>query len=298
MTNTELTDAKAKTSFIKETYGIDDLLSIMAQLRNPDGGCPWDLKQDFKSISSYTIEEAYEVVDAIDRADKDDLCDELGDLLFQVVYYAQMATEEESFQFQDVIQAICEKLIRRHPHVFGTDDLKSDLEIKGMWERIKQEEKSLKAVNETASPSSILDDVPVGLPALSRAIKLQKKAAKVGFDWPDASFVFAKIEEELGEVKEAFDEAEHLKTGDGIHPKSQTKLNEEIGDLLFVITNLARHMNIDPEHAARSANNKFCQRFSHIEKELKARGLSLDEASLEEMDALWDEAKHREKQSG
>ncbi len=298
MTKTDLTDANATNSFIKDTYGIDDLLSIMAQLRNPDGGCPWDLKQDFKSISSYTIEEAYEVVDAIDRLDKDDLCDELGDLLFQVVYYAQMASEEDSFEFNDVIQAICEKLIRRHPHVFGNDDLKSDLEIKGMWERIKQEEKSLKSLSKTASPSSILNDVPVGLPALSRAVKLQKKAAKVGFDWPDASFVFAKIEEELGEVKEAFDEAALLKTDDGLPSKAKDKLNEEIGDLLFVISNLARHMNIDPEHAARSANNKFCSRFSHIEKEIKARGLSLDDASLEEMDALWDEAKHREKLSG
>ncbi|MGH1405227.1 MAG: nucleoside triphosphate pyrophosphohydrolase [Rhodomicrobiaceae bacterium] len=281
-------------SFIKETYELEDLLAIMAQLRNPDGGCPWDLKQDFKSISSYTIEEAYEVVDAIDRGDKDDLCDELGDLLFQVVYYAQMASEEESFEFQHVIQAICEKLVRRHPHVFGDDDLKSDLEIKGMWERIKLQEKSLKGGKISGAPSSILDDVPVGLPALSRAVKLQNKAAKVGFDWPDASFVFDKIEEELNEVKEAFDEAQKDKTDAGLSTKSQEKLTEEIGDLLFVITNLARHLNIDPEHAARSANNKFCSRFFYIEKELQARGVSFDDASLEEMDALWDEAKLHE----
>ncbi len=284
----------SKQSYIKETYELDDLLAIMAQLRNPDGGCPWDLKQDFKSISSYTIEEAYEVVDAIDRGDKDDLCDELGDLLFQVVYYAQMASEEESFEFQHVIQAICEKLVRRHPHVFGDDDLKSDLEIKGMWERIKLQEKSLKAAKTDASPSSLLDDVPVGLPALSRAVKLQNKAAKVGFDWPDASFVFEKIEEEFNEVKEAFDDAQKDKTCDGLSAKSQAKLNEEIGDLLFVITNLARHLKIDPEHAARHANNKFCSRFSYIEKELNARGVSIDDASLEEMDALWDEAKIHE----
>lgn len=289
-----MNNTDTKHSFIKETYELEDLLAIMAQLRNPDGGCPWDLKQNFKSISSYTIEEAYEVVDAIDRGDKDDLCDELGDLLFQVVYYAQMATEEESFEFQHVIQAICEKLVRRHPHVFGDDDLKSDLEIKGMWERIKLQEKSLKGGKINGAPSSILDDVPVGLPALSRAVKLQNKAAKVGFDWPDASFVFDKIEEELNEVKEAFDEAQKDKTDAGLSTNSQEKLTEEIGDLLFVITNLARHLKIEPEHAARNANNKFCSRFFYIEKELHARGVSFDDASLEEMDALWDEAKLHE----
>lgn len=289
-----MNNTDTKHSFIKETYELEDLLAIMAQLRNPDGGCPWDLKQNFKSISSYTIEEAYEVVDAIDRGDKDDLCDELGDLLFQVVYYAQMASEEESFEFQHVIQAICEKLVRRHPHVFGDDDLKSDLEIKGMWERIKLQEKSLKVDKISGAPSSILDDVPVGLPALSRAVKLQNKAAKVGFDWPDASFVFDKIEEELNEVKEAFDEAQKDKTDAGLSTNSQEKLTEEIGDLLFVITNLARHLKIEPEHAARNANNKFCSRFFYIEKELHARGVSFDDASLEEMDALWDEAKLHE----
>ncbi len=291
MTKTDLNKNEIKQSFIKEDYSIDDLLAIMAQLRNPDGGCPWDLKQDFKSISPYTIEEAYEVIDAIDRGERQDLCEELGDLLFQVVYYAQMASEEESFKFQDVIQAICEKLVRRHPHVFGDDDLKSDLEIKGMWEQIKAEEKSLKGDKISGATSSILDDVPVGLPGLSRAVKLQNKAAKVGFDWPDASFVFDKIEEELNEVREAFDDAQKDKTDAGYSVNSQEKLTEEIGDLLFVITNLARHLNIDPEHAGRHANNKFCSRFSYIEKELHARGVSFDEASLEEMDALWDEAK-------
>jgi len=291
MTKTDLNKNEIKQSFIKQDYTIDDLLAIMAQLRNPDGGCPWDLKQDFKSISPYTIEEAYEVVDAIDRDDKEDLCDELGDLLFQVVYYAQMASEEESFKFQDVIQAICEKLVRRHPHVFGDDDLKSDLEIKGMWERIKTEEKLAKSENIEDVPSSILIDVPIGLPAISRAVKLQNKAAKVGFDWPDVSPVFAKIEEELAEVREAIEDGQKDKTDEGLSQNSQVKLSEEIGDLLFVITNLARHMKIDPEQAARSANHKFCSRFSYIEKELKANGLSLDEASLEEMDALWDEAK-------
>lgn len=294
MTKTDLNKNEIKKSFIKQDYTIDDLLAIMAQLRNPDGGCPWDLKQNFNSISPYTIEEAYEVVDAIDRDDKEDLCDELGDLLFQVVYFAQMASEEESFEFQNVVQAICEKLVRRHPHVFGNDDLKSDLEIKGMWERIKAEEKALKPAKVDVAPSSILDDIPVGLPALSRAVKLQNKAAKVGFDWPDASFVFDKIEEEFNEVKEAFNFSEKDKTIDGLSDSSRVKLTEEIGDLLFVITNLARHLKIDPEHAGRTANNKFCSRFSHIEKELKARDVSFDDASLEEMDALWDEAKTHE----
>lgn len=280
----------------KSRYALADLIAIMEQLRNPTGGCPWDLKQDFKSISPYTIEEAYEVVDAIDRGDRGDLCEELGDLLFQVVYHAQMASEEEAFNFDDVVQAISEKLIRRHPHVFGNDELKSDLEIRGMWERIKQEEKAAKQNSEVESPS-ILDDIPVGLPALSRAVKLQNKAAKFGFDWPDASFVFDKIEEELQEVREAY---EHVKSKgeDDRHVHSshaQENLMEEIGDLMFVITNLARHMKIDPEQAARGANNKFCSRFSYIEQELQKAGRSLDEASLEEMDALWDEAKINER---
>jgi MazG family protein len=280
---------------IKQRYTLDDLIAIMAQLRNPQGGCPWDLKQDFKSISPYTIEEAYEVVDAIDRGDKSDLCEELGDLLFQVVYHAQMASEEKAFVFDDVVQAISEKLVRRHPHVFGDDDLKSDLEIKAMWERIKQEEKSAKESSQVEN-TSILDDIPVGLPALTRAVKLQNKAAKVGFDWPDASFVFDKIEEELQEVHEAYSQArqEGYKKGEDLSSSSREKLTEEIGDLMIVITNLSRHMKIDPEHAVRSANHKFCSRFSYIEQELQDSGRSLDEASLEEMDALWDEAKTKE----
>lgn len=278
---------------IKTRYTLDDLIAIMAQLRNPQGGCPWDLKQDFKSISPYTIEEAYEVVDAIDRGDKNDLCEELGDLLFQVVYHAQMASEEEAFVFDDVVQAISEKLVRRHPHVFGDDDLKSDVEIKVMWDRIKRQEKSAKERSEQAK-ASILDDIPVCLPALTRAVKLQNKAAKVGFDWPDASFVFDKIEEELLEVREAYSQAQQEREEQELSPRSQEKLTEEIGDLMFVITNLARHMKIDPEHAARGANNKFCSRFSYIEQELLNSGRSLDEASLEEMDALWDEAKTKE----
>ena len=272
-------------NLIKQRYRIEDLIAIMAQLRNPDGGCPWDLKQDFKSISPYTIEEAYEVVDAIDREDKTDLCDELGDLLFQVVYHAHMAQENGDFSFDDVVQSISEKLVRRHPHVFGDDELKTDFEIKAMWERIKAEEKTAKTSAETVT-TSILDDVPVGLPALTRAVKLQNKAAKVGFDWPDASFVFEKIEEELREVREAYELVEQQENA-----CSTEKLHEEIGDLLFVITNLARHMKIDPEQAARGANFKFCSRFKYIEDQLQKSGRTLEEARLEEMDALWDEAK-------
>lgn len=275
-----------------QQYNIEDLKNIMAELRSPDGGCPWDLKQDFKSIAPFTIEEAYEVVDAIDRGDSADLCDELGDLLFQVIYHAQLAREDGQFQFDDVIQAICEKLIRRHPHVFGNEVLKSDLEIKGMWEQIKAEEKSAKALNSSVkSSTSLLDDIPIGLPGLTRAVKLQNKAASVGFDWPDVNPVFGKIEEEFCEVKEAYELTKEAVKGKVNCSNAKDHLTEEIGDLLFVITNLARHCKIDPEQAARSANEKFCRRFSYIEKELTARGVSLADANLEEMDALWDEAK-------
>lgn len=275
-----------------QQYNINDLKNIMAKLRSPDSGCPWDLKQDLKSIAPYTIEEAYEVVDAIDRGDSSDLCDELGDLLFQVIYHAQLAREDGQFQFDDVIQAICDKLIRRHPHVFGKEELKTDLEIKGMWERIKAEEKSAKVLKlGVKTMPSLLDDIPIGLPGLTRAVKLQNKAASVGFDWPDVTPVFYKIEEELSEVKEAYELTKEAVTSEVNCSKAKDHLTEEIGDLLFVITNLARHFKIDPEQAARSANEKFCRRFAYIEKQLTARGVSLADANLEEMDALWDEAK-------
>lgn len=271
-----------------ERYGIEDLKGIMAQLRSPEGGCPWDRAKDFKSIAPYTIEEAYEVVDAIDRGDMEDLQDELGDLLFQVIFHAQLASEETVFAFDDVVHTLSEKLIRRHPHVFGDETLASDDEIRGMWERVKGEERLAKASSGQEDAASLLDDVPVAMPALSRAVKLQKQAAKVGFDWPSIGPVMAKIDEELGELKEA------LRDDDG-EPSSQAHIAEELGDLMFVMANLARHLRIDPERAVRDANLKFCRRFNYIERTLIKQERSLDSATLEEMDALWDEAKRLEK---
>ena len=261
-------------------YDIADLKEIMARLRDPEGGCPWDLKQSFESIAPYTLEEAYEVVDAIDKGDMGALVDELGDLLFQVIYHAQLANEQQVFEFDDVVQAISEKMVRRHPHVFGDEALTSDEEIAEMWARVKGEEKQ--AGLPEGVPSSLLDDVPVGLPGLTRAVKLQKKAAKVGFDWPDVGPVLDKIKEELSEF-----EAELGRDGlDG-----QRAREEEFGDLLFVLANLGRHLKIDPEAALRRANGKFIQRFQYIERELTREGKALSEYSLEEMDAKWDEAK-------
>ena len=274
-------------------YGIDELKGIMTRLRAPDGGCPWDQKQDFRSISPYTIEEAYEVVDAIENGDMAALCDELGDLLFQVIYHAEMAREEGRFDFDDVVHAISAKLIRRHPHVFGEETLQSDDEIREMWERVKREEK---AAQSAAHAASLLDGVPVGLPGLTRAVKLQKKASRVGFDWGSVGPVMDKIEEELGELREAMAADEGLQAGASGHSggKAGDKVAEEFGDLLFVMANLARHMRIDPEDAIRQANGKFCRRFAHIETRLDENGTTLEAASLEEMEALWDEAKRRE----
>lgn len=275
-----------------QRYGIEDLKEIMTRLRDPETGCPWDQKQDFKSISPYTIEEAYEVVDAIDQGDRVALCDELGDLLFQVIYHAEMAREEQSFAFDDVVHAISAKLIRRHPHVFGTETLHSDDEIREMWERVKQEEKAGAGVEDGAACPSLLADVPVGLPGLTRALKLQKKAARVGFDWPSTTPVLEKLEEELEELRAEL-QAETLEGTAG--PANKEKIAEEFGDMLFVMANLARHLRIDPEAALRGANEKFCRRFHHIEVELAGASKPLSEASLEEMEALWDEAKALEK---
>lgn len=261
---------------------IDKLLAIMAKLRDPDGGCPWDLEQNYASIAPYTIEEAYEVADAIERGDMDDLKDELGDLLLQVVFHAQMAKEEGRFGFADVVDAICEKMIRRHPHVFGDEGERSAGEVKGRWEEIKAEEKAAKGAKWT----SILDDVPLALPALVRAIKLQNRAARVGFDWPDTSQVIDKLNEEMLEVSE-----ELAKGGDA------DRLEDEMGDLLFVYANLARHLKVDPEAALRRANAKFRRRFGRIEEKLAAAGKRPEDSSLEEMDALWNEAKEEERKS-
>lgn len=270
-------------------YKLDDLLHLMARLRDPQHGCPWDLRQDYASIVPHTLEEAYEVADAIARRDFPQLRDELGDLLFQVVYYSQLGREDGHFDFAQVVDGITRKLVRRHPHVFPDGDLHGPLDlprldeatIKRRWEEIKAEERAEKA----AAPEqlSLLDDVPAALPALSRAAKLQKRAANIGFDWADATPVVAKIQEELDEVREAMANGQ------------AAQVAEEVGDLLFVMVNLARHLQVDAEDALRQANAKFERRFRFIEEALKAQDRSPQEASLEEMDALWDAAKVEEK---
>lgn len=270
-------------------YQLDDLLHLMARLRDPRHGCPWDLRQDYTSIVPHTLEEAYEVADAIAKRDFPQLRDELGDLLFQVVYYSQLGREDGHFDFAQVVDGITRKLVRRHPHVFPDGDLHGPLDlprldeatIKRRWEEIKAEERAEKA----AAPEqlSLLDDVPAALPALSRAAKLQKRAANVGFDWADATPVVAKIQEELDEVREAMANGQ------------AAQVAEEVGDLLFVMVNLARHLQVDAEDALRQANAKFERRFRYIEEALKAQGRTPQEASLEEMDAFWDAAKVEEK---
>lgn len=262
----------------------------MAALRTPVTGCPWDLEQNFKSIAPYTIEEAYEVLDAIERNDMADLRDELGDLLLQVVFHARLAEEQGHFKFGGVVEAITSKLIRRHPHVFGqTRDLSPD-DVKALWGKIKTEEKALKRAQrrELGLPverelSPTLGDVPGNLPALTRAEKLQSKASKVGFDWNNARLVLDKIREETEEIDQA------IEGGD------QANMEEEIGDLLFVVANLARHLKVDPEQALRNANSKFIRRFRYIEDKLQVKGKIPSDATLEEMDALWNEIRAADK---
>ena len=250
---------------------INTLRAIMAALRTPVTGCPWDLEQDFASIAPYTIEEAYEVADAIHSGDRKHLCEELGDLLLQPIYHAQMAAEEGTFTLEDVIEGVNRKMIGRHPHVFGDSSARSAGVAKGFWEAHKAEERVAKG----QVPKHTLDGVPLALPGLTRALKLQAKAAKVGFDWPHVDFVFDKIVEEAAELKSA----------------PMEKRAEEFGDLLFAMANLARHYGIDPEAALRGANSKFERRFDHIEKSLEAAGKSPAQSNLAEMDALWDDAK-------
>ena len=274
---------------MKPSRDLADLIAIMAALRHPETGCPWDIQQDFASIAPYTVEEAHEVADAIQRGDMVDLCDELGDLLLQVAYHARMAEEAGHFAFPDVIEAITTKLIRRHPHVFGDGSAGNPGAVKELWEAIKAEERAEKAARkrEAGLPEpakSLLDGVPPTLPALSRAVKLQKKASTVGFDWNDPRAVLAKLREEIQEVEEAFDK------------KDASAVKDEVGDMLFVIANLARHADIEPETALDGANRKFMRRFAHIEARLAAQGRGFEGASLEEMDALWNEAKGLEKQ--
>lgn len=275
---------------MKPSSDIARLIEIMAALRTPKTGCPWDLEQDFATIAPYTIEEAYEVADAITRGDLDDLRDELGDLLLQVVFHARMAQEQGAFDFGDVVTAITEKLIRRHPHVFGnTRDLTPD-QVKGLWSKIKAEEKAERATRHrnagTPLPDGTLADVRAGLPTLERALRLQAKAGTVGFDWNDPKAVLDKIAEEAEEISSA------------IESGSQDAAAEEIGDLMFAVVNLARHLKVNPETALRSANAKFERRFASIERALAKRGKKPEQATLAEMDALWNEAKAEEKPAG
>ena len=266
---------------------IFDLLAVMTRLRDPDTGCPWDVEQTFETIAPYTIEEAYEVADAIERRDMDGLKQELGDLLLQVVYHAQLASEAHTFEFADVVQAITRKMIRRHPHVFKDPSRRDEFMATDLWDRIKTEEKAER--DGSAEEQSVLADVPVGMPGLTRAVKLQKRAAKVGFDWPDLTPVLAKVEEEFRELRAAIAQTEGSIAGDAVA--------EEFGDLMFVMANVARHLGVDPEAALRSANTKFTRRFTSIEEALAAQGRGPTDATLEEMDALWDAAKEHEKKA-
>ncbi len=261
---------------------IGDLIAVMAALRTPVTGCPWDLEQDFRSIAPYTLEEAYEVADAIERGDLPHLKEELGDLLLQVVYHARMAEEQGAFAFADVVEGITTKMVRRHPHVFGDAAARNAGAAVDFWETAKAAERTAKARDDVATgePASLLADVPVGLPGLTRALKLQGKAARVGFDWPDIGPVFDKIREEIGELETEVR---------GSAPKSA--IEDELGDMLFVMANLARHLEIDPEGALRRANEKFLRRFRHIEKRLAEEGRGPAQSGLSEMDKLWDEAK-------
>ena len=270
-------------------YSLEDLLHLMARLRDPQYGCPWDIRQTYVSLVPYTLEEAYEVADAIESGDLAHLQGELGDLLFQVVYYSQLAREEGRFEFDGVVDSITRKLIRRHPHVFPTGDLYappdqprlSEEQVKQRWDEIKAEERAEKA--DAPQQLSLLEDVPLALPALSRAAKLQKRAAQVGFDWPAALPVVDKVREELDEVLEAMAD------------NDQPAIEEEIGDLLFVVVNLARHLKVDPESALRGANAKFDRRFRFIEQALRDTHRPIEDCTLEDLDALWGEAKRQEK---
>ncbi len=258
---------------------ISRLIEIMAALRNPDGGCPWDLDQDYKSIRNYTIEEAYEVADAIEREDFDDLREELGDLLLQPVFHAQMASEDGRFDFGDVVQSITEKLIRRHPHVFGEQAARDAGGAKARWDDVKEDERAKKAAKREGEPS-VLDDVPMVLPSLARAEKLTRRAAKVGFDWPDVPAVMAKVTEELDELETA---------------ATDKQRHEEMGDLLFAIANLARHLGVDPEAALRDANAKFTRRFHYVEERARADGIAMKDARLERLDGYWNEIRAKDK---
>jgi len=275
-------DQNASDALIHDqSAGIERLIEIMRRLRDPQTGCPWDIEQDFSTIALYTIEEAYEVADAIEREAFGELKGELGDLLLQSVYHAQMADEAGHFSFADVVRTVSDKMVARHPHVFGDESREKSAEQQTKdWERIKAAERA--AAGETG-PARTLDGVAMGLPALMRAVKLQKRAARVGFDWPSTDEVLAKLVEEAGELTEARASL------------SEDEIEEEFGDLLFVVANLGRHYGVDPEAALRRANAKFTRRFAAIEDALAARGKTPAQSDLAEMDSLWDAAKAAEK---
>ncbi|WP_051234048.1 nucleoside triphosphate pyrophosphohydrolase [Halomonas halocynthiae] len=287
--------AHQNDNLVASRYDLDDLLTLMTVLRDPQHGCPWDVRQHWDSIVPHTLEEAYEVADAIERRAYDELPGELGDLLFQVVFYSRIAEEEQRFDFKDVVHTLTAKMLRRHPHVFPEGSLASrrqgvsaeqleSRQVNVRWEALKDEERQRR---ETAASVSALDDVPHALPALSRAAKLSKRAARVGFDWPDTTGVVAKLHEELGEIEEA------LNAGDIEHAA------DEVGDLLFATVNLARKLGADPEACLRGTNRRFEQRFRYVEQELARDGQSPSEASLERMDQLWCKAKQvKESQTG
>lgn len=262
---------------------IERLLEIMAMLRDPEQGCPWDREQTHQSLIPYLLEESHEVIGAIEQGDAAHLRDELGDLLFQVVFHARIAEEACQFNFADIADTLAEKLIRRHPHVFEAENYSSDAEREAAWEKLKQNERR----NKEAEGASILDGISDSLPSLMRAEKLQHRAAHAGFDWPDLRPVLAKIEEELAEVGEAMENAE-----------GKERIEEEIGDLLFVVANLARHAGIKPEEALRKTNEKFIRRFRQVEEGVAAEGMNLQDASLEQMEVHWQNAKQSEKQAG
>ncbi len=260
-----------------EKKQIVTLLEIMRALRDPEHGCPWDKVQSFRSVAPYTVEEAYEVAGAIEHDDMDELCDELGDLLFQVVFHARIAEENGDFDFGDVTQAVVDKMLRRHPHVFGSEEERKRGASRDAWEKIKAQERAGKKRKKRTH--GLLDDVPNALPALMRAEKLQKRAARAGFDWPDIEPVYGKITEEIAEIRAA------VITGD------KNEVSGEIGDLLFSCVNLARHLGVDPETAMRGANHKFTERFTGIENRLHAANKKITDLDLSELDALWEAVK-------
>jgi MazG family protein len=255
---------------------IEKLLEIMAALREPETGCPWDIEQDFKSISAYTVEEAYEVADAIERGDMHDLKDELGDLLFQVVYHAQLASEQGGFDFFEVVEAINEKLVRRHPHVFADEAVKNKQALMEAWEKHKREERK----NKQQVTMSALDGVASALPALRWAEKIQKRAAQTGFDWDDLEPVFEKLEEEIAELREEIN-----------IDNNEDRIADEMGDVLFSCVNLSRHLGVNPEQALRNANRKFIQRFQEMEKQIDAEGKSINKCTLDELEEYWQKSK-------